>query len=203
MLFNCSGSLCVCLRVQYVRIHTPNKQEGFTVGNLKSPPAATPAVQCVPQRAGTDDNTLMRIMVSRSEVDMLDIRASFKKKYGASLYSTIQVRISAHRASVWHAAAVSSFRRRGSLHRLPADVLNTLVCSSACIRAPAGCSVVVLLIHHSCLMECRLVIDLFSLMRRLPFFSPVEVNGCILLGQMFSRVIASLQWSPTRPIVNR
>lgn len=33
----------------------------------------------------------MRVMVSRSEVDMLDIRASFQKKYGASLYTTIQV----------------------------------------------------------------------------------------------------------------
>lgn len=43
------------------------------------------------QRAGTDDSTLMRVMVSRSEVDMLDIRASFQKKYGASLYTTIQV----------------------------------------------------------------------------------------------------------------
>lgn len=43
------------------------------------------------QRAGTDDNTLMRVMVSRSEVDMLDIRASFQKKYGTSLYTTIQV----------------------------------------------------------------------------------------------------------------
>ncbi|XP_044061977.1 annexin A5a isoform X3 [Siniperca chuatsi] len=42
------------------------------------------------RRAGTDDDTLMRIMVSRSEVDMLDIRASFKKTYGASLYTTIQ-----------------------------------------------------------------------------------------------------------------
>nr|XP_020450804.1 annexin A5-like [Monopterus albus]XP_020450813.1 annexin A5-like [Monopterus albus] len=42
------------------------------------------------RRAGTDDDTLMRIMVSRSEVDMLDIRAIFKKKYGASLYTTIQ-----------------------------------------------------------------------------------------------------------------
>uniref|UniRef100_A0A3B3Y2P5 Annexin n=1 Tax=Poecilia mexicana TaxID=48701 RepID=A0A3B3Y2P5_9TELE len=31
------------------------------------------------RRAGTDDDTLMRIMVSRSEVDMLDIRANFKK----------------------------------------------------------------------------------------------------------------------------
>uniref|UniRef100_A0A3Q3W0P6 Annexin n=1 Tax=Mola mola TaxID=94237 RepID=A0A3Q3W0P6_MOLML len=42
------------------------------------------------RRAGTDDSTLMRIMVSRSEVDMLDIRASFQKKYGASLHTTIQ-----------------------------------------------------------------------------------------------------------------
>ncbi|XP_029021901.1 annexin A5a isoform X2 [Betta splendens] len=42
------------------------------------------------RRAGTDDGTLMRIMVSRSEVDMLDIRACFKQKYGASLYTTIQ-----------------------------------------------------------------------------------------------------------------
>ncbi|XP_047441288.1 annexin A5a [Mugil cephalus] len=42
------------------------------------------------RRAGTDDDTLMRIMVSRSEVDMLDIRASFKKTYGNSLYTTIQ-----------------------------------------------------------------------------------------------------------------
>uniref|UniRef100_A0A3Q0SLF3 Annexin n=1 Tax=Amphilophus citrinellus TaxID=61819 RepID=A0A3Q0SLF3_AMPCI len=41
-------------------------------------------------RAGTDDGTLMRVMVTRSEVDMLDIRASFKKMYGQSLYTTIQ-----------------------------------------------------------------------------------------------------------------
>ncbi|XP_027863944.1 annexin A5a [Xiphophorus couchianus] len=42
------------------------------------------------RRAGTDDDTLMRIMVSRSEVDMLDIRANFKKMYGQSLYTAIQ-----------------------------------------------------------------------------------------------------------------
>uniref|UniRef100_A0A3Q0SKK4 Annexin n=1 Tax=Amphilophus citrinellus TaxID=61819 RepID=A0A3Q0SKK4_AMPCI len=40
--------------------------------------------------SGTDDGTLMRVMVTRSEVDMLDIRASFKKMYGQSLYTTIQ-----------------------------------------------------------------------------------------------------------------
>ncbi|XP_052011031.1 annexin A5-like [Xyrauchen texanus] len=42
------------------------------------------------RRAGTDDETLIRIMVSRSEQDMLDIRAQYKKMYGESLYSTIQ-----------------------------------------------------------------------------------------------------------------
>ncbi|XP_022541729.2 annexin A5a [Astyanax mexicanus] len=42
------------------------------------------------RRAGTDDETLIRIMVSRSEEDMLDIRAKYKKKYGESLYRTIQ-----------------------------------------------------------------------------------------------------------------
>ncbi|XP_068441945.1 annexin A5a [Clinocottus analis] len=76
--------------------------EGETTGNLENLLLAV--VKCarsVPQffaeslyksmrRAGTDDGALMRIMVSRSEVDMLDIRASFKKTYGASLYTTIQ-----------------------------------------------------------------------------------------------------------------
>ncbi|KAI4879520.1 hypothetical protein NFI96_026822 [Prochilodus magdalenae] len=42
------------------------------------------------RRAGTDDDTLTRVMVSRSEEDMLDIRAVYKKKYGESLYRTIQ-----------------------------------------------------------------------------------------------------------------
>uniref|UniRef100_A0A673A3K2 Annexin n=1 Tax=Sphaeramia orbicularis TaxID=375764 RepID=A0A673A3K2_9TELE len=55
--------------------------KGETTGNLENLLLA---------RAGTDDDTLMRIMVSRSEVDMLDIRACFKKMYGASLYTTIQ-----------------------------------------------------------------------------------------------------------------
>uniref|UniRef100_A0A3P8RNE5 Annexin n=1 Tax=Amphiprion percula TaxID=161767 RepID=A0A3P8RNE5_AMPPE len=69
--------------------------EGETTGNLENLLVAvvlSPAVDSVfyNQRAGTDDDTLMRIMVSRSEVDMLDIRASFKKMYGVSLYSTIQ-----------------------------------------------------------------------------------------------------------------
>ncbi|XP_034036846.1 annexin A5-like [Thalassophryne amazonica] len=76
--------------------------KGETTGNLENLLiAVVKCVRSVPaffaealynsmRRAGTDDDTLMRIMISRSEVDMLDIRANFKKMYGASLYTTIQ-----------------------------------------------------------------------------------------------------------------
>uniref|UniRef100_A0A665WKQ4 Annexin n=1 Tax=Echeneis naucrates TaxID=173247 RepID=A0A665WKQ4_ECHNA len=40
---------------------------------------------------GTDEATLNRIMVSRSEIDLLDIRAEFKKLYEYSLLSAIEV----------------------------------------------------------------------------------------------------------------
>uniref|UniRef100_A0A6Q2Y8B5 Annexin n=2 Tax=Esox lucius TaxID=8010 RepID=A0A6Q2Y8B5_ESOLU len=40
--------------------------------------------------AGTDDQTLIRVMVSRSEVDMLDIRANYRRLFACSLYSSIK-----------------------------------------------------------------------------------------------------------------
>uniref|UniRef100_A0A8C4I3G3 Annexin n=1 Tax=Dicentrarchus labrax TaxID=13489 RepID=A0A8C4I3G3_DICLA len=40
--------------------------------------------------AGTDDNTLIRVMVSRSEIDMLDIRADFRRMFACSLFSMIK-----------------------------------------------------------------------------------------------------------------
>uniref|UniRef100_A0A8D0CBN7 Annexin n=1 Tax=Salvator merianae TaxID=96440 RepID=A0A8D0CBN7_SALMN len=39
---------------------------------------------------GTDDDTLIRVMVSRCEIDMIDIKAEFKRMYGTSLYSFIK-----------------------------------------------------------------------------------------------------------------
>lgn len=50
------------------------------------------AIQRV-QGAGTNDKTLIRIMVSRSEVDMLDIRKEYVRNYGKSLYTDISVSI--------------------------------------------------------------------------------------------------------------
>lgn len=39
---------------------------------------------------GTTDSVLIRIMVSRAEIDMLDIKAEFQKMYGKTLYSFIK-----------------------------------------------------------------------------------------------------------------
>ncbi|CAK6973974.1 annexin A5b [Scomber scombrus] len=40
--------------------------------------------------AGTDDETLIRVMVTRSEVDMLDIRTDFRRLFACSLYSMVK-----------------------------------------------------------------------------------------------------------------
>ncbi|GCC42540.1 hypothetical protein chiPu_0026511, partial [Chiloscyllium punctatum] len=44
---------------------------------------------------GTQDKTLTRILATRCEIDLLSIRAEFRKKYGKSLYSTVQVSLRA------------------------------------------------------------------------------------------------------------
>lgn len=43
--------------------------------------------------AGTDDHTLIRVVVSRSEIDLFNIRKEFRKNFATSLYSMIKVEL--------------------------------------------------------------------------------------------------------------
>ncbi|KAL4609275.1 annexin A4-like [Arapaima gigas] len=45
---------------------------------------------CSAQGLGTTDSILIRVMVSRAEIDMVDIKAEFLKMYGKTLYSFIK-----------------------------------------------------------------------------------------------------------------
>jgi annexin A8 len=47
---------------------------------------------CLMQGAGTRDGTLIRNIVSRSEIDLNLIKGQFKKMYGKTLSSMIMVR---------------------------------------------------------------------------------------------------------------
>uniref|UniRef100_UPI00398EC67B annexin A5-like n=1 Tax=Pristiophorus japonicus TaxID=55135 RepID=UPI00398EC67B len=90
---------------EYMRISGYEIEESLsseTSGNLRS--ALLAVVKCIKgvpeyfaeslynamRGAGTDDDTLIRIMISRSEVDLFDIREKFYANYGKSLFSMIK-----------------------------------------------------------------------------------------------------------------
>ena len=79
--------MCTCVSVQY-------SIEGFhsTVKSVRDRPTyyAQKLYKSM-KGAGTDEHTLTRIMVSRSEIDMVQIKQKFHEKYGKTLASFIKV----------------------------------------------------------------------------------------------------------------
>lgn len=146
-------------------------------------------------------------MVSRSEVDMLDIRASFQKKYRASLYSTIQVHCSGERKASAHGFSVSlttlvsvasyifrSFMRPtgkkncNSPHSQPLDVPRPLcVLQRQQLGALWWCRYMLFMSARWWMTDYWFILNaLFSEMRLLPCFShqPKWIN-LFSRGQMF------------------
>ncbi|XP_072898005.1 annexin A5-like [Hemitrygon akajei] len=90
---------------EYMKISGYQIEESIaseTSGNLRSTLlAVVKCIRSVPgyfaetlhnamKGSGTDDDTLIRVMISRSEVDLLDIRKVFYENYGRSLHSMIK-----------------------------------------------------------------------------------------------------------------
>ncbi|KAL7868369.1 hypothetical protein SRHO_G00097530 [Serrasalmus rhombeus] len=73
---------------------------------------------------GTADNTLIRIMISRSEIDMLDIRECFRLRYDKSLHNMIEVPVAGEffpeaaqiAYKMWEISAMSKVQLRGTVH---------------------------------------------------------------------------------------
>lgn len=88
------------------------------------------------QGAGTDDNTLIRVMASRSEVDMLDIRAEFRKMFAGSLHNMIKVHTSNNQQETRHIKMVdpSSVTRHFFLYFEAYRLITCFGCVCVCYR---------------------------------------------------------------------